>query len=127
MSTSSAAATTTPIDHAQDLGALATRWPQFSARELDRLRFLVYLRQTGRIHRPAPVRAEVDALCTALLTDPGRPDPGPPRRPTGGAVPPAPPRRAAPGGVPPMWAAWSEKYGTLRPDRAGRRPYPYVG
>jgi len=128
MSTRGSAATTTSIDHAQDLGALATRWPQFSARELDRLRFLVYLRQTGRIHRPAPVRAEVDALCAALLTYPAPPDPAPPRRSTGGAVPsPAPARRAAPAGVPPMWAAWSEKYGTLRPDRAGRRPYPYVG
>jgi hypothetical protein len=66
---------------------LAPRWPQFSERELARLRFLVYRRQTGRIRPPAPVCAEVDALCAALLTTAGPPDPKPPKRPIpGGGV-----------------------------------------
>jgi hypothetical protein len=60
---------------------LATRWPPFSARELARLRFLVYRRQTGRIRPPAPVRAGVDALCASLLATSGPPDPQPPKRP----------------------------------------------
>ena len=59
----------------------ATRWPQFSARELARLRFLLYRRQTGRIRPPVPVRAEVDALCAALLATSDPPDPQPPKRP----------------------------------------------
>jgi hypothetical protein len=66
---------------------LAPRWPQFSERELARRRFLVYRRQTGRIRPPAPVRAEVDALCAALLATSGSPDPQPPKRPVpGGGV-----------------------------------------
>jgi len=66
---------------------LATRWPQFSERERARLRFLVYRRQTGRIRPPVPVRAEVDALCAALLATSGPPDPQPPQRPIpGGCV-----------------------------------------
>ena len=65
---------TEPVD-------LATRWPQVSARELARLRFLVYRRQTGRIRPLVPVRAEVDALCAALLATSGPPDPQPPKRP----------------------------------------------
>ena len=66
---------------------LATRWPQFSERERARLRFLVYRRQTGRIRPPVPVRAEVDALCAALLATSGPPDPQPPQRPIpGGGV-----------------------------------------
>jgi hypothetical protein len=65
----------------------ATRWPQVSERELTRLRFLVYRRQTGRIRPPAPVRAEVDALCASLLAASGPPDPQPPKRPIpGGGV-----------------------------------------
>ena len=63
---------------------LATRWPQVSERERARLRFLVYRRQTGRIRPPAPVRAEVDALCAALLATSGPPDPQPPKRPIPG-------------------------------------------
>jgi hypothetical protein len=59
---------------------LATRWPPFSERELARLRFLVYRRQTGRIRPPVPVPAEVDALCAALLATSGSPDPQPPKR-----------------------------------------------
>ena len=66
---------------------LATRWPQLSERELARLCFLLYRRQTGRIRPPAPVRTEVDALCAALLATSGPPDPQPPKRPIpGGAV-----------------------------------------
>ena len=66
---------------------LAPRWPPFSARELARLRFLVYRRQTGRIRPPAPVRAEGDALCAALLATSGPPDPQPPKCPIpGGGV-----------------------------------------
>jgi hypothetical protein len=66
---------------------LATCWPQVSARELARLRFLVYRRQTGRIRPPAPVRAEVDALCASLLATSGPLDPKPPTRPIpGGGV-----------------------------------------
>src|SRR5438094_9439201 len=34
---------------------LATHWPQFSERELARLGFLTYRRQTRRIGPPAPV------------------------------------------------------------------------
>jgi hypothetical protein len=60
---------------------LAMRWPHFSARELARLRFLVYRRQTGRMRPPVPVRAEVDTLCAALLATSGPPDPKPPKRP----------------------------------------------
>ena len=71
-----------------ELADLATRWPQLSERELARLRFLVYRRQMGRIRPPAPVRAEVDALCTALLATSGPPDPQPPKRsiPGGGVL-----------------------------------------
>ena len=66
---------------------LAPRWPPFSERERARLRFLVYRRQMGRIHPPVPVRAEVDALCAALLATSGPPDPQPPQRPIpGGCV-----------------------------------------
>jgi hypothetical protein len=66
---------------------LATRWPPFSARELARLCFLVYRRQTGRIRPPAPVRAEVDAFCASLLATSGPLDPKPPKRPIpGGGV-----------------------------------------
>src|SRR5438874_4750091 len=66
---------------------LATRWSPFSARELARLRFLVYRRRTGRIRPPVPVRAEVNALCAALLATSGPPDPQPPQRPIpGGGV-----------------------------------------
>ena len=66
---------------------LATRWPPFSERERARLRFLVYRRQTGRIRPPVPVRAEVNALCAALLATSGPPDPQPPKRPMpGGGV-----------------------------------------
>ena len=63
---------------------LTTRWPQFSARELARLRFLVYRRQMGRIRPSVPVRAEVDALCAALLATSGPRDPQPPKRPIPG-------------------------------------------
>ena len=63
---------------------LAPCWPQFSERERARLRFLVYRRQTGRICPAAPVRAEVDALCAALLATSGPPDPQPPKRPIPG-------------------------------------------
>jgi hypothetical protein len=70
-----------------ELADLATRWPQFSERERARLRFLVYRRQMGRIRPPAPVRAEVDALCAALLATSDPPDPQPPKRPiSGGGV-----------------------------------------
>jgi hypothetical protein len=66
---------------------LAARWSQFSARELARLRFLVYRRRTGRMRPPVPVRAEVDALCASLLATSGPPDPQPPQRPIpGGGV-----------------------------------------
>ena len=66
---------------------LATHWPLFSERELARLGFLAYRRQTGRIGPPAPVGAEVDALCASLLATSGPPDPQPPKRPMpGGGV-----------------------------------------
>jgi hypothetical protein len=57
----------TRADLEEDLQGLAAQWPQFSAQELRRLRFHVYRRHTGRIQPAEPVRAEVDALCAALL------------------------------------------------------------
>jgi hypothetical protein len=56
------------------------------------------------------------------VTGPGQTDPGSPAQP----IPAAALMhiawwRAAPGGVPLTWAAWSEKYGTLR--RMPRFPY----
>jgi hypothetical protein len=66
---------------------LAMRWPQFSERELARLRFLLYRRQMRRIRPPAPVRVEVDTLCASLLATSVLPDPKPPKRPIpGGGV-----------------------------------------
>jgi hypothetical protein len=65
--------------------------------EWQRLRFLAYLRRTGRLRPPATVAAEVDALCTALLRNPPSP-------PTGSEGP-----RAPYGGLPPLWRAWAEQ------------------
>lgn len=48
-------------------------WPALSADDLRRLRFLVYLHKTGHIRPPAPIRPEVDALCTALFREPPAP------------------------------------------------------
>lgn len=129
MGTSIDAATTTQIEHAPDA---ATRWPQFTAREVGRLRFLAYCRRTGRLRRPTPVSVEVEALGAGLLADPAWPDAGGRQtmRPTVyAALAPTPARQSVLGGVPATWAAWSERYGTLRPADAGgpaHRPYPYA-
>src|SRR5258708_33574680 len=50
--------------------ATETTVPLLSPAALQRLRFLAYRRQTGRIQPPWPVSSEVDALCTALLRNP---------------------------------------------------------
>jgi hypothetical protein len=104
MSTSSTTPATAEAQQEQDLAALAARWPQFSSRELARLRFHVYRRRTRRIRPPAPVSAETDALCAALLAGAAAPDPA--------AQPPIP------AGVPPMWASWAERQRALRWDSA---------
>jgi hypothetical protein len=88
-------------EHEEDLKALEARWPQFSVRELYRLRFLLYRRRTGRIRPPAPVRADTEVLCAALL---------------GGTSPPARealrPQSSHTIGVPPLWAAWAAQQRT---------------
>ena len=48
----------------------APAWPSLSTDDLRRLRFLAYRHMTGRIRPPAPIRPEVDALCTALFREP---------------------------------------------------------
>jgi len=68
--------------------AAAQAWPSLSADDLSRLRFLAYLHRTGRIRPPAPIRPEVDALCTALFCEPSAP-------------------RSAIGGLPPLWQTWT--------------------
>ena len=73
-------------------------WPLLSAAELGRLRFLAYLRQTGRLRPPAPAGAEVEALCAALLRDPLV------SQDTSGVQ-----RNAYYGGLPPLWRAWAEQ------------------
>ncbi|MGZ6363090.1 MAG: hypothetical protein ACXWP0_15540, partial [Ktedonobacterales bacterium] len=64
MSMSRDAASTTESDHANDA---ESTWPLLSEREMNRLRFLAYCRADGRIRSPAPVRAEVDALCDEII------------------------------------------------------------
>jgi hypothetical protein len=73
-------------------------WPSLSAADLRRLHFLAYLRLTGRIRPPAPIRPAVDALCTALFRAPPAP------RATIGERP-----NAYHGGLPPLWQAWAAK------------------
>jgi hypothetical protein len=100
----------TKIDQRHDA---AMHWPQFSERELGRLRFLAHRCQMGGLRRPAPVRAEVEALCTSLLANLEQPDPEPPRYSVaqlGSAY------SAARGSVPLLWAAWAEKNGWLQPN-----------
>jgi len=74
--------------------------------ELHRLRFLAYLRRTGRIRPPATVAAEVDALCAALLRNPPSP-----RTTTEGP-------RTPYGGLPPLWRAWAEQQEKRKQQRA---------
>lgn len=118
------AALPTANDPEQDA---ATRWPLFSEQEWNRLRFLAYRRETGRIRPPAPMSTEIDDLCVVLLAGLVQPTSEPPQ--TAVAAPRITPRspRHARGGVPLTWAAWAAKYGTLRPDRGARRPHPYEG
>ena len=78
--------------------AAAPAWPSLSADDLRRLRFLAYLHRMGRIRPPAPIRPEVDALCTALFREPSAP-----RAAIGGRP------NAYHGGLPPLWQAWVEK------------------
>ncbi len=73
-------------------------WPSLSADDLHRLRFFAYLHRRGRLRPPAPIGAEVDALCTALLREPPAP-----QATIGGR------RNAYHGGLPPLWQAWAEK------------------
>jgi hypothetical protein len=98
--------TTARAEHEEDLPALAARWPQFSVRELSRLRFQLHRRRTGRIRPPAAVRADTEALCAALLGGTSPPAPAAPQLqpPVRAAPRPQPP---IPMGVPPLWAAWA--------------------
>jgi hypothetical protein len=85
----------------------APSWPALSADDLHRLRFLAYLRRTGRLRPPGPIGEEVDALCRALRRKPMAPSA------TSGL------RRSAyhhgprpswyHGGLPPVWQAWAAK------------------
>jgi hypothetical protein len=78
------------------LEALAACWPEFSRRELLRLRFEMYCRQVGYHRPPAAVSAATDALCATLLAEvkvPKRVVPQP--RPLMG--------------VPSLWAEWVER------------------
>jgi hypothetical protein len=96
----------TGADQEQDLRVLAARWPQFSARELGRLCFLRYRCRTGRLRSPAPVSAEVEALCAALCSG------------TGPAAPDLP-QPTVWLGVPLLWAAWAAQQCARR-----RNPMP---
>lgn len=88
----------TPIS----IGGPATElsWPLLSTAELRRLRFLAYLRRTGRIRPPAPVSAETNALCASLLSDaPALPSAAPRGQRS---------RATVQGGLPPLWYTWAE-------------------
>jgi hypothetical protein len=119
MNTESSVATPFGIDHAS---TSARRWPQFSRQEVRRLEFLVYRRQTGRLHPAAPVHGEVDTLCATLLDRPAQrassaaahqdPERAPVR---------IPPWRSIRGGIPLTWAVYAELYGTRRPGDVDRQ------
>jgi hypothetical protein len=75
-----------------DRQTAAPSWPALSADDLHRLRFLAYLRRTGRLRPPGPTGEEVDALCRALRSEPTAPSA------TSGLR-----RSAYHGGLPPWW------------------------
>ncbi|HEX8037411.1 MAG TPA: hypothetical protein VF510_26380 [Ktedonobacterales bacterium] len=112
MSTPRDPAITTEFDHAHDA---ASSWPLLSEREMNRLRFLAYCRSHSRFRTPAPVRAEVDALCdviiAALAAEPTSQVPPVPESlsyPRAGSTPTdadIPAWRAALASVPPTFAA----------------------
>lgn len=124
----SASGNAKPVAATMAQGASATAWPSFSIRELNRLRFLAFCRQTGRI-RPAPtVRPEMEELCASLLADlrPSDGEPTPGRAGIGDAHSAGrahsthtPRQLVAARGVPATWAHWAALHGVLRPDRAG--------
>jgi hypothetical protein len=76
----------------EDLAALAARWPEFSAAEVCRLRFLAYRRATGRLRPPKPLRAAGARLAAEVAAYLRTPAPLPPG--------------VAAVEVPPLWWAW---------------------
>jgi hypothetical protein len=96
----------------EDPAALAACWPEFSAAELRRLRFLAYRRATGRLRPPAPLRATGVHLAeeiAAYLRDP---------------PPPAPQlQHAAALGVPLLWRAWLDAQRPLRSSGSPREAF----
>jgi hypothetical protein len=88
--------------------ALAACWPQFSAAELRRLRFLAYRRATGRLRPPGPLRAAGVRLAEEIAAYLRTPAP-----------PASQPQHAASPDVPPLWRAWMD---AQRPPHRSRRP-----
>jgi hypothetical protein len=125
----------TPPDHTAAADDAAKHWPHLSEREINRLRFLAYRRDAGLIRPAAPVRPEIDILCADLLAGLARPALEPAQRPVVRTEVSPPSLRSeltgqpapslsgiiAARGAPRTWMIWATRYGTLRPDRAGRR------
>jgi hypothetical protein len=87
----------------EGLAALTARWPQFSAPELHRLRFLAYRRATGQLRPPGPLCPAGVRLAEEIAAYLRTPAP--------------PPQYAAAGGVPPLWRAWLDAQRILIKDR----------
>jgi hypothetical protein len=84
-------------EQAENLAAWAACWPQFSAPELRRLRFVAYRRATGRLRPSAPLHPTGGRVCAEIAAYLRTPTP---RWPDTAAV-----------GVPPLWRMWLDAHG----------------
>jgi hypothetical protein len=92
-------AATARVEHEEDLPTLAASWPEFSAAELRRLRFLAYRRRTGRLHPPVPLGAAGARVCAEIAAYLRTPAPLPAPAPWL--------QQAAAMDRPPSWRAWT--------------------
>lgn len=88
----------TRAEQAEEMAAPAAGWPQLSAPELRRLRFLAYRRASGRLHPAAPLRAAGMQLAAEIAAYLRAPTPAPQLQ------------DAAAAGVPPLWRAWLDAH-----------------